>query len=102
MIDDINIPTIERMLDIVKADGMFELVEVVEDKLAFLRRTDAPTIDPASDSWWLQGYNRECYEAMQRVPIRQRVVDALSSRLPAGIKDAVPASIKRWAWRNRS
>ena len=37
---------------------MFELLEIVDDNTAFLRRTGAPLIDPDSDSWWLQGYNK--------------------------------------------
>ncbi len=58
VIDDIQIPSIGRMFDIIRADEMFELLEIVDDNTAFLRRTGAPLIDPDSDSWWLQGYNR--------------------------------------------
>jgi hypothetical protein len=62
LIDDLLIPSIHRMFDIVRADGMFELLEVVDDNTAFLRRTQAPLIDPHSDSWWLQGYNKPYYD----------------------------------------
>ncbi len=62
LIDDLLIPTIQRMFEIIKAEAMFELLEVVDDNTAFLRRTTAPVIDPHSDSWWLQGYNRPYYE----------------------------------------
>ena len=29
---------------------------------------EAPAIDPCSDSWWLQGYNRPHYEEISRPP----------------------------------
>jgi hypothetical protein len=57
IVDDIQIPTIGRMFDIIKAGDMFRLLEVIENT-AFMERTDAPLISPTSDSWWLQGYNR--------------------------------------------
>lgn len=66
LIDDINIPSIKSMFEIVKADEMFELLEVVE-YTAFFRRTNAPLVDPLGDCWTLQGFNREHYEyAMAR------------------------------------
>jgi hypothetical protein len=88
IIDDVNIPTIGRMLDIIKAGDMFELIEVVQ-YTAFLRRTSAPLIDPLGDSWWLQGFNREHYEyAMARES--QTSPSALR-----GITRFVPSSFKR-------
>jgi hypothetical protein len=63
LIDDIQIPTIGRMFEMIKADDMFDLLETV-DNMAFFKRTEAPLIDPLSDSWWLQGYNRAVYEQM--------------------------------------
>jgi len=73
ILDDIQIPSIARMFDILKADDMFELVEVVDGNTAFLKRTDAPLIDPDSDSWWLQGYNRPYYQQLipQTQPARR-------------------------------
>jgi hypothetical protein len=62
IIDDLRIPSIGRMCDIIKEDEMFELLEVVDRNTAFLRRTDSPLIHPESDSWWLQGFNRSYYE----------------------------------------
>jgi hypothetical protein len=62
ILDDIRIPTIRRMVAILKAGDMFRLVETVDGKTAFFRRTAAPAIDPEGDAWWLQGYNR-CYYA---------------------------------------
>ncbi len=102
MIDDIVIPTIGRMVDILKADAMWELVEVVEGKLAFLRRTDAPTIEPTSDSWWLQGYNRDYHAELERGARRGRAIDAIADAVPAGLKRAVPQAMKEWVWRRRS
>jgi hypothetical protein len=64
IIDDLKIPSIGRMFDIVKADAMYELIEVVDDNTAFLRRTSAPLIHPESDSWWLQGYNLPYYHQL--------------------------------------
>jgi hypothetical protein len=67
LLDDTRIPSIGRMLDILKADDMFDLVEIVCDT-AFLRRTDAPTFDPLADKWRLQGYNRSYYEQITNAP----------------------------------
>ena len=64
LLDDIQIPSIARMFEVIRADGMFELLEIVDSNTAFLRRTDAPLIDPESDSWWLQGYNRSYYQQL--------------------------------------
>ena len=63
VVDDIQIPSIGRMFDIIKAGDMFRLLEVIENT-AFLQRTDAPLISPTSDSWWLQGYNRAYHEGL--------------------------------------
>jgi hypothetical protein len=62
LIDDIKIPTIKRMFEIIKADEMFKLLEVVDDNMAFFERTEAACISPTSDSWWLQGYNKAHYQ----------------------------------------
>jgi hypothetical protein len=64
ILDDIQIPSIGRMFDIIRADEMFELLEIVDDNTAFLSRTGAPLIGPESDSWWLQGYNRSYYQQL--------------------------------------
>lgn len=57
IIDDVNIPTIGRMADIISEDEMWELVRVVASTAIF-RRTGAPTFDPLGDGWWTQRYNR--------------------------------------------
>ena len=102
MVDDIRIPTIRRMFEVIEADPMFDLLEVVDGNLAFFRRTAAPMIDPEADDWWLQGYNREHYESIQRGSIRQRAVDAVAAWAPAGLKRALPQSLKRRIWKTRS
>ncbi|MBF0386741.1 MAG: class I SAM-dependent methyltransferase [Candidatus Omnitrophica bacterium] len=61
IIDDIRIPSIKRMFDIINAEHMFELVEIVDRNTAFFRRTSAQLIDPFSDSWWNNGYNQDHY-----------------------------------------
>jgi hypothetical protein len=61
IIDDIQIPTIGRMCEILKADPMWELLEEFTG-MAFLRRTRAPMVDPRYDGWWQQGYNLPYYQ----------------------------------------
>jgi hypothetical protein len=57
LIDDVNIPTIGRMADILCEDEMFDPVALIGGTLA-LRRTDADGFDPRGDGWWLQRFNR--------------------------------------------
>ena len=95
LIDDINIPSIERMFQIIRADDMFELVEVVE-YTAFLRRTDTPLIDPLSDSWWLQGFNRSHYGyamAHSRFPARSSL-RFFTRFIPSSLKKRIPLQWK--------
>lgn len=57
MLDDIHIPTIRRMFEILRADAMWEEVRVCGN-LAILRRTGVEGIGTEEDGWWKQGYNR--------------------------------------------
>jgi hypothetical protein len=110
LIDDLPIPSIGRMFDIIRADDMFELLEVVEDQLAILRRTDAPLIDPQSDSWWLQGYNRRHFENISKGPPASSplepiygpplrfVLRSASAVLPKGMKALLPERIREKLW----
>jgi hypothetical protein len=66
LIDDIKIPSVHRMFEIVKADAMFRLLDVAGENLAVFQRTDAPLCDPLSDSWWLQGYNARYYDEIKK------------------------------------
>jgi predicted O-methyltransferase YrrM len=61
IIDDIHIPTITNLFDVIRSDDMFTLEDVVETT-AFLRRTSAPTFSPTGDGWWLQNYNKRAFE----------------------------------------
>ena len=58
IIDDIDIPTVYNMFQFIKADDMFELIDIVE-KTAFFQRTNEPTFSPTGDGWWLQKYNEQ-------------------------------------------
>jgi len=58
ILDDIHIPTIHHMFEVLRQDDMFTLVEVV-DQTAFLQRTTAPTFNPLGDGWWEQNVNKE-------------------------------------------
>jgi hypothetical protein len=90
IIDDIDIPSIARMFDIVKADDMFNLLETVRDTAIF-RRSQAPLIDPQSDSWWLQGYNRAYHEKTSG--LRQLLL-YLANITPRFLKTMIPVSLK--------
>lgn len=57
IIDDIHIPTIHNMFEFIKADEMFEFLEIVGNT-AFFRRTDAEMFPPTIDGWWMQNYNK--------------------------------------------
>lgn len=57
IVDDIHIPTIQRMMEVLQDDAMWEYLGNVRFT-AFFRRTDAPTFDPLGDGWWQQNYNK--------------------------------------------
>src|SRR6266850_3736691 len=106
LVDDIKIPTIRRMFEIIKVDDMFELLEIVDDNMAFFQRTDAPCVSLTSDSWWRQGYNREYWEQYLNPPLPSpsylRLLKAhqiLSRLTPVSIKKLLPRSIKKRIWR---
>jgi hypothetical protein len=61
VLDDIHIPTITNLFDVLRADEMFAVEEVVETT-AFFRRTAAPTFPPTEDGWWRQGYNKRAFD----------------------------------------
>ena len=101
VLDDTQIPSIGRMLDILRADAMFDLVEIV-CSTAFLRRTSVPIIEPCSDSWWLQGYNRSHFEQITS-PVNKtpfgRFLCRVSKLTPHVIKDSLPKVLKRELWK---
>jgi len=88
LIDDLKIPSIGRMFDVLKADAMYRLLEVVDGNTGFLQRTDAPLVDPESDSWWLQGFNKPYYDQLLGLtpapaPLPPAAAAPASSELPA-------------------
>jgi hypothetical protein len=119
IVDDLLIPSIGRMFEIIKADRMFELVEIVSSNMAFFRRTSAPLLDPHGDGWWLQGYNKSYYDAyteshresapddrrpaswlqaMYR-PVVKTALRAAAALAPQGVKDRLPARVKNKFWK---
>jgi hypothetical protein len=98
LVDDIPIPSIGRMFEIIKADDMFDLVEIVNNNLAVFRRTHEEMIDPHSDSWWLQGYNRAHYKNMAE---RDALVP-VSAAVPPSLFDTAARSVVRQALRGAS
>ena len=95
LIDDIQIPSIGRMFDIIKASDMFDLLEVVSN-MAIFRRSNAALIDPLSDSWWIQGYNRPHYEKITRDKFS--LLSGLAHITPKPIKMMIPESVKQMFW----
>lgn len=88
IIDDILIPTIYNLYKFIKADEMFEELEVI-DTTAFFRRTNIEIFDPLGDGWWLQGYNKKHYP----VPINLKIF--LKGILPESIKTFIKKKKKK-------
>jgi hypothetical protein len=57
IVDDLHIPTVGRMFEVLKEDAMFEVAAIVATT-AFLRRTAAPTFHPHWDCWEDQNFNK--------------------------------------------
>jgi hypothetical protein len=57
LIDDVQIPTIGRMADVLQEDTMWNLIELVATTAVF-QRTDTPNFTTDGDHWWEQDYNR--------------------------------------------
>ena len=100
LVDDLQIPSIGRMFDIIDASDMFNLIEIVGN-MAIFKRSDAPLIDPLSDSWWIQGYNRAHYEEITRQKFS--LLGGLAYITPRPLKMMIPASVKEklWLWTER-
>ena len=86
IIDDINIPSIRNMAEVIKQDAMFECIQVI-GKTMFLRRTGAPTFDPLGDGWWEQSYNKGHLHRMQRLQKLKRM-------MPDGLFALIPDSLR--------
>jgi hypothetical protein len=89
LIDDIKIPTIRRMFDIIRQEDMFELVNIIAENTAIFRRTDALCIDPRSDSWWLQGYNKTHYNNLL-------LSGKWSGHVPLILRKLLPSWVKQY------
>ena len=57
IIDDIHIPSIGRMADILQEDAMWNFVTLISTT-AVLQRTEAKETPTFGDHWWTEDYNR--------------------------------------------
>ena len=62
IVDDIHIPTIRNLFEVLRQDDMFYLYRVVGNT-AFFVRSHAPTFTPHGDGWWRQRYNLQHFPA---------------------------------------
>jgi len=85
LLDDTQIPTIGRMLTILKADKMWNLRQVI-DNLAIFERTDSEAIHPHEDGWWKQGYNEEWHK---RITGKSRKT-SMTSKILNPVKRLIP------------
>lgn len=86
VIDDINIPNIRNMADVVKADDMFSFKKVI-GKTMFLERTDAPVFDPLADGWWDQNFNKKYLHRTQQLErIKQKMPKSLFTLIPESLR----------------
>ncbi|MGA8894555.1 MAG: glycosyltransferase, partial [Planktothrix agardhii] len=78
IIDDIWIPTIQNLYLFLKEDEMFELLEVIGNRTALFRRTNAALLDPYGDGWWVQNYNKQRFPLGEFEPeLRQNIRESL-------------------------
>lgn len=86
IVDDINIPTIRRMAEVLKKDEMFDCLSTV-GKTLFLKRTRAPLFDPLADGWWDQGYNLPFLN-------RSNTLESIKAKIPKSMFNLIPDSLK--------
>lgn len=91
IVDDVNIPTISHLIDVVRQEEMFEMIDSVHCTV-FLRRTDSPERNPFGDNWWLQAYNSKHYPALQFC--RMTLFDRLRAHIPLNIKQSIKKRIE--------
>lgn len=94
VLDDIHIRTIGRMFQTLRADAMWDLVEIA-DTTAFFRRTAAPMLDPFGEGWWLQGANARQW--LGYLPAHRRPVARLKLVTPTPVKNAAKRLLDRRA-----
>ena len=85
IVDDIQIPTINRMFEFLREDAMFEFLEVVGNT-GFLRRTDAPVFAPLGDGWWTQNFNTSRMAAAAKPSKTQQMRSLIGQALPVPVK----------------
>jgi hypothetical protein len=86
IIDDVNIPTINHLVDVIRYEEMFEMVDSVRATV-FFRRTDAAVRDPFGDNWWLQGYNLKHHPTFRFCQVN--FFDRLKAHVPPRIKETI-------------
>ena len=95
IVDDIHIRAVNDLFRVLRADAMFELVDVVRTT-AFFRRSEAPTLDPLGDGWWLQRYNLKLLPLPAGLPLLEKLKSLipwpLKERLRGLRKSYVPAA----------
>jgi hypothetical protein len=78
IVDDLHIPTVGRMFEVLKEDAMFEVAAIVATT-AFLRRTAAPTFHPHWDCWEDQNFNKRRFGSGSATPRASQVASPSTS-----------------------
>jgi hypothetical protein len=93
ILDDIHIHSVHNLFDFLRADAMFDLVEVV-GTTAFFRRTAAPVFNPLGDGWAAQKYNsKPLMQYVWRHGVKGLIPSPLRSRLEQWRRaKAIPSS----------
>lgn len=86
VVDDVHIRAVNDLFRVLRADAMFELIDVVRTT-AFFRRTSAPALDPTGDGWWLQRYNLKLLPLPAGLPLLEK----LKSLIPWPLKERLRA-----------
>jgi hypothetical protein len=86
IVDDVAIPTINHLVDVIRHEEMFEMIDSVYTTV-FFRRTDAAVRDPFGDNWWLQGYNVKHHPTLRFC--QMSLFDRLKAHVPPKIKDKI-------------
>lgn len=94
IIDDIDIPTINNMYRILRADRMYKQIALV-GKTAFLERTAAPILDPITGWWRLQDYNtnKRVLDHSPSAYVR-RAVDSIKKQVPPWLRRAAKSLVR--------
>jgi hypothetical protein len=91
LIDDIDIPTINNMFRVLKADPMYKCLAIV-GRTAFLERTNHPTFDPLTGWWAKQGFNA-------KLKTVDHSISGYAARLSTRLAKRAPAPLRRSAKR---